>query len=367
MPAALTSFSATADAIATPAITPCASFTALRKAAPALGETMTGDVFYSLDWFETLYHHGFAQAAPLELLLAETPGHAPICLPLVAGTEIAGLSNFYSALFGPIGQIDAAAQDALDALARHLHQDQRRWPLLTLQPLDQEAPFLPMFSRSLRTAGYWVDDFHCFGNWTLHVAGRNYEQYHGTLPSRLQNTIRRARRKLERAGNLHTTIEQAAGESLTSAIADFEAIYAASWKTPEPFPQFISAWCRRAAERGWLRLGVLRLDGQALAAQLWLVKDGKASIFKLAYREGAQPYSPGSVLTAELMRRVIDTDGVHEVDFLSGDDAYKQDWMSHRRTRVGLVAFRPTHWRGLLAAGRHTLGKWRRRWQEPKA
>ncbi len=33
------------------------------------------------------------------------------------------------------------------------------------------------------------------------------------------------------------------------------------------------------------------------------------------------------------MEYVIDTDGVNEIDFLTGNDAYKQDWMSERRER----------------------------------
>ena len=35
----------------------------------------------------------------------------------------------------------------------------------------------------------------------------------------------------------------------------------------------------------------------------------------------------------KLMRHVIDVDQVREVDFGSGDDAYKKDWMSDRRER----------------------------------
>lgn len=335
-----------------------ADLAALRAATPALADAAAADIFCTADWFEILSQHGHAEPAACEWWLASVPGAAPLCLPLAVGAQPGSLSNFYSALYGPLGSGSAAAWAAL---ARRLYQDARRWPVLSWQPLDTAASFYREFPAALRRAGYWVGDFHCFGNWTLLLAGRDFAAYFAGLPSRLQNTIRRARRKLERAGQCTIHIQRDGGPGLEAAIADFEAIYQASWKTPEPFPRFIGAWCRRAAERGWLRLGVLTLDGQALAAQLWLVKDGKASIFKLAYREGAQPYSPGSVLTAELMRTVIDDDGVQEVDFLSGDDAYKQDWMSHRRERRGLVAFRPTHWRGLLAAGRHGLGKLRRR------
>ena len=112
-----------------------------------------------------------------------------------------------------------------------------------------------------------------------------------------------------------------------------------------------------AAAQGWLRLGVLRLDGQAIAAQLWLVKRGKANIFKLAYVEGFERFSAGSVLTAALMRHVIDVDHVQVVDYLTDDDAYKRDWISHRRERRGLVAFDDRTPVGLWAGFKHWAGK----------
>jgi CelD/BcsL family acetyltransferase involved in cellulose biosynthesis len=80
-----------------------------------------------------------------------------------------------------------------------------------------------------------------------------------------------------------------------------------------------------------------------------------ASIFKLAHVDGKEALSPGTVLTAELMSRVIDVDGVHTVDFISGDDGYKRDWMSERRQRMALLAFDPLTARGLVGAFRHAL------------
>jgi CelD/BcsL family acetyltransferase involved in cellulose biosynthesis len=54
---------------------------------------------------------------------------------------------------------------------------------------------------------------------------------------------------------------------------------------------------------------------------------------------------------------VLEHDGVHEVDYLCGDDPYKADWMAQRRERVGLVAFDLRRWRGLSAAAQHTAGR----------
>ena len=47
-------------------------------------------------------------------------------------------------------------------------------------------------------------------------------------------------------------------------------------------------------------------------------------------------YSPGSILTQYLMRYAIDTDKVTEIDFLTGNERYKQDWMTVRRERSGI-------------------------------
>jgi len=81
---------------------------------------------------------------------------------------------------------------------------------------------------------------------------------------------------------------------------------------------------------------VLFVKQQPVAAQLWFVLHGKANIFRLAYDQAWKQYSPGSILTSFLMEYVIDTDNVTEIDFLTGNDTYKQDWMSERRERWAL-------------------------------
>ncbi len=69
---------------------------------------------------------------------------------------------------------------------------------------------------------------------------------------------------------------------------------------------------------GPLRLVIFYIQGHPSAAQLWLVAHRKASIFKLAYDEAWEHYSPGSILTTYIMEYVIDTDKVDEIYFLSG-------------------------------------------------
>jgi CelD/BcsL family acetyltransferase involved in cellulose biosynthesis len=114
---------------------------------------------------------------------------------------------------------------------------------------------------------------------------------------------------------------------------------------------------RACALQGWLRLGLLYLDDTPVAAQCWIVRDRTASIFSLAFDDRHAAASPGTVLTAYLMRHVIDTDRVFRVDFLIGDDAYKRDWMSHRQQVWDLLAFNAKRPRGLLGLARHQAAR----------
>ena len=108
---------------------------------------------------------------------------------------------------------------------------------------------------------------------------------------------------------------------------------------------------------GALRLGIVHVDGEPAAAQLWIVHSGKALIYKLAYDERFGELSVGTILSATLFQHALDVDKVTEVDYLSGDDAYKKDWMSQRRERWGILALNPRTPRGLIAIARHVGGR----------
>ena len=132
------------------------------------------------------------------------------------------------------------------------------------------------------------------------------------------------------------------GDALDAAAVDYARVFAASWKMQEPYaPAFVPALIRACAAVGWLRLGLLHVDGEPAAAQFWVVVGGTALIFRLAYDDRFLDLSVGTILTAHLMRHVLDVDKVATVDYGIGNDPYKRDWMSHRRERWGILALVP--------------------------
>jgi len=152
-------------------------------------------------------------------------------------------------------------------------------------------------------------------------------------PAQLRNTIARKKRKLEREHGFEMRLFT--GDEVPQAMADYYVVYNASWKQNEiKNAGFQDNFVEKFSKAGWSRLAILYIEGQPVAAQIWFVHNGKASIFRLAYDKAWRQYSTGSILTSFLMEYVINTDKVEEIDFLTGNDAYKQDWMSERRERI---------------------------------
>lgn len=313
----------------------------------ALPENGRGSVFCTRDWFANLHAHGLEAVPSLSEL--RLPADQTGCLPLLDdGDELSALSNYYSSLYGPMGELP---RNLTDFLREH------KRPIINLRPLDPCAREFLQLKTALADAGYWVDDYFCFGNWYYDVAGRSFADYMAERPSQLRNNLQRGKGKLNKNGAWRIDIQQYDDDKLEAAIAAFESVYAKSWKQAEPQPDFIPNLCRTAARAGWLRLGVLYVNEVPLAAQLWLTYGGVGNIYKLAYDEEASRYSAGTVLTAAMFEQALDVDRVAEVDYLNGDEPYKRDWMTFRRERHGIIAFDLTQWKGLSAALRHWVGR----------
>ena len=174
-----------------------------------------------------------------------------------------------------------------------------------------------------------------FFNWFHPLQDQTFTEYMNDRPSRVRNTIARKQRKFEREHGYD--IRLYTGGDVQKAMPDFDRVYAASWKTKEQHSDVMAGFIARFSTLDWTRLAILYIKGEPVAAQIWFVAHKKASIFKLAYDETWKRYSPGSILTQYLMERVINADKVEEIDFLTGNDRYKQEWMSERRQRWRMV------------------------------
>jgi hypothetical protein len=321
------------------------------------------DVFAGLAWFKVLAQTAFpAGTAPLVAVLDDESGPlAALALArraqparLAGAREIESLANFYTCAFAPVLRGGADRADAALHLAQALAAGLRPYDLFDLHSLAADDAATAGLARGLRAGGLPTQPYFHFGNWYERIEGDSFERYMARRPPALRNTIQRKRRKLERDAKFALKIF-AGPDELGGAIAAYETVYAASWKTAEPYPDFAGQLVRALGSTGGVRLGLAFLDGAPIAAQIWLLSRTRATIFKLAHDERHASLSAGSILTAHLMQHVIESAGVQEVDFGRGDDDYKKSWLAQRREYHGLIACNPRTLRGAAAALRHVL------------
>lgn len=311
---------------------------------------------FGLDWLHNLASHALGNHEKAVLYVARLATDDLIVLPLKLNTRYGraeSLGNFYTSAYSPIVHTDSP-ELLWAALFRHLASDTRVAALI-LTPLTVDPSLFNQIEAALiRTGWKGVHRFFHFANWTQDSRDTTYVSFLSTRPSQLRNTIARRTRRLLEGGRGKLKIIRG-GDALEESIAQFTDVYGKSWKRKEPFPEFIPALLRLSASRGWLRLGLATYDDVAIASQIWLVCGGKAYIFKLAHRKDYKHLSPGTVLTAYMMEYVLDQDSVSSVDFLSGDDDYKENWMMERKECFGVAAYNPLTARGRVLLAWHSL------------
>jgi hypothetical protein len=290
-----------------------------------LSDQVQGAPFDRLDWWHLLAEHC---ALRPHLAVAREGGDSAVLALAGTGAHLTQLANWYTFRFRPVVTPGADRAALLGKLARDLSGKARRVTLTGLPGEDADV-----LASAFGAAGWLAWREQSDINHVLTLAGRDYAAFLAGRPGKLRTTLKR------KSGKVSTQVLTQFDAEVWAA---YEDIYAESWKPEEGSPAFLRAFAQAEGAAGRLRLGIARSPkGQAIAAQMWTVEGGTAFIHKLAHRESAKPLSPGSVLSAALFRHVIDTDTVAMIDFGTGDDPYKRDWMEEVRLRYRLDLVRP--------------------------
>lgn len=317
-------------------------------------------LFHSRAWWRVVTTAGMPEGTQPCFLLLWADDWPAALFPLrrpAPGGPLMALTTPYTCDYAPLLAPDLS-EDARAKIFAAFGRYCRGWATTRLDALPDDWPGLPLCLAGARAAGLTAVRFAHFGNWHEDVHRLDWSDYLARRPGALRETIRRKLRRGARLADAgFTLIDGVTG--LEPGIAAFEQVYARSWKEPEPFPRFNAALMRETAAAGLLRLGIWRIGGVPVAAQLWIVEHGTATVLKLAHDEAFQADSPGTVLTALVLRELLDGGQMAEIDFGRGDDAYKQGWAAQRRQRIGLVLANPRRPAGLAFLARHAVGRMR--------
>ena len=318
---------------------------AARHAAGSLDRAQQASLFDRFDWFGRTLKHTPVSGTPLIVRARADGSDCWLFLAALRG-KASALASWYTLAFRPIftGAPDAKTMHALLlATARRLT---KHVSTITLAPMPEAdaARVVRAFDRARWVATMAPSTV----NWTINTANLSFDEYWAARPGELRSTVKRKAVKFGVETQIHTRFDAAAWNA-------YEAIYAASWKPEEGSSAFLRDMALVEGDAGALRFGVATIAGESVAAQLWTVENGRAIIHKLAHLETAAEASPGSILTAAMFGHVIDVDQVALVDFGTGDDRYKRDWMDTRTPLMTVALFNPRTPAGLAGAAKHGL------------
>jgi CelD/BcsL family acetyltransferase involved in cellulose biosynthesis len=197
--------------------------------------------------------------------------------------------------------------------------------------------------------------------WTSYLAGLSSEHRYNvrrktnSLAKKFEVTFERVENEAQRGPALRTLIDLHKKRWLEHGAS--EAFHTAGHEA------FHEEFTRLALDRGWLRLHVLRLNGQPASA-VYALRYGPSFSF---YQSGFDPqyakYSVGLVAMALSIQSAIE-EGAEEYDFLHGSEAYKFHWANGSRDLERIQLY-PPGFRGwcqqTVLGGR----SWARDWFRP--
>jgi len=305
-------------------------------ASEKLGRTVQKSLFDRLEWLERLHALCLTDRQPLIVQGTGNGAQAWLFLMKKGFGKYTALANWYNFTYRPIfaDDYDEGTKLALltglaEKLTSSCHQ-------IEIFPVPEEDQAASLTKRAFEQAGWIVFQSKADDNHILSVNGRTFDQYWAERPGRLRNTVRRKAKKNIVSIHIETIFSEKHWN-------DYLKVYSQSWKPEEGNPDFLKNLAKQEAQTGCLRLGLAYIDGEPVAAQFWTTENGEALIHKLAHVEDATKSSPGTLLSVAMFQHAIDVDGVNLIDFGTGNDSYKREWMEDVRPRYRLDMFWPNN------------------------
>jgi CelD/BcsL family acetyltransferase involved in cellulose biosynthesis len=281
-------------------------------------------------------------AGRLAVLILRRQGRLAGVLPLASRRgAMSSTTNWHTPEFAPLAEDEDALAGLIEAaLARARVR-------LDLAFLYEGSAAAETCARLSRATGFHLLAREMQRSPYLETTGE-WATFESGLPSRKTSKYRRFRRRLDERGQV--SIESLDGaeqlaerlrEGLRVEAAGLEGRRGEAILARPDTTQFYTELARWAAERGWLRLSFLRLDGTPIAFAFGLEHDGVYWDLKLGFDPRYARFGPGVLLMEERIRHAFTTP-LKRFEFLGGAERHKLDWTDTVHVKQRLQAFTPT-------------------------
>src|SRR6266566_6261906 len=275
-------------------------------------------VFLTPDWIRLARRHDRRQQITLGIA---DRGIAALAL------DADGTISFAGGEFTDYQDIVAAPQDestVAGALAEWIAAE--RTPRIRLEFVPEETGTVGAMSAVLTAAGYEVRVERLVTAPRMELPG-SFDAYVHGLGKTERHELRRKLRRLETGRRVAFRF---AGEGERASVLDrFVALHRRSRGEKAEFmteeiERFFRDVAQAMAARGWLRLGVLNVDGEDAGVLFALAYGGTLALYNSAYDPELASLSVGIASNAYAVRSAID-EGLRTYDLLRGNEPYKYD------------------------------------------
>lgn len=336
--------------------TSAAAFAEVRADWNALAAGSASEPFLRHEYIAAFLQN-FVSEAPLRVVtLREPSGRLIAALPLVMGVcPIAGFraralispTNVHSLRFDLLaeeaGAADADADVAGARVLEHLLKDER-WDVLMLADIPEGGRAWGIL-RSAKVLGLPADAWEAQRSPYIELGSSHHELMAGLRP-KFRANLRRRRKRLTEVGDI--TIERLSGDALEeSHIEEALALESRGWKGQQGSAARLSPRVhgfhrdlfREPGHHLRLVLYRLKVSGKTIAFHYGIDLNGVFSLVMTSYDESFGEFSPGHLLTEEVLTDCA-ARGTKHFDFLGCDLPWKLEWTSLTTPHHWLFIFR---------------------------
>jgi CelD/BcsL family acetyltransferase involved in cellulose biosynthesis len=238
-------------------------------------------------------------------------------------------------------------QESYRAIWQSLVDASEPWDVLQLSEVPRASPtlraLLTLAAEHTQPTGVWHSD-----NSPYLSLGQTWDSYFATLDPKFRQNLRNRWSRLTKLG--HPTLQVLQDRSaIREACDEAFRLEASGWKltagtsigSDPATRRFYTELVERAADRGWLRLLFLAIDGRRIATAYSVCYRDRLLFLKTGYDPEFEKCSPFRLLTYMALRDAF-TAGLAEVDFLGDTEPWKLEWTKTTRPHDWLFIFANT-------------------------
>jgi CelD/BcsL family acetyltransferase involved in cellulose biosynthesis len=309
----------------------------LRRVAPdwnrLVEQAAVPDFFQTWEWVES-WLEAFCEPERLVALLVRDGSRLVAALPVQgllprrwwSGSRLLAAANKQTPQSGLLHT--GPAGEAVRAVLAHLRSTRRRVSLTFPSCPAGSAVFQGLIETA--AALEWGVTRKQMRNSPRLRITTDWASYLRTRPKHVRKEWERKCRRLQEAGRVEFVV--VAGEDVERAMDEVLEIERHSWKedrrtsftAEQGLARFYGTLARRCAERGWLRLHLLRIDGRPAAFTFAVSYAGELLALKTSYDSRLRAASPGIVLMLRVMEQAF-SEGMTAFNLLGDASRWKSE------------------------------------------